>query len=309
MRMNKIHYKKLEVLFQFTRQTWSKWKKEERPVVGLFEKYFSDQIIDEYLSTQHIDQFERYRYIEREIISKNRSKYLHSFCNENPYQSLVNSWDEFIDFYFTFLYFLKGLKQPYTYDFHYLLSQFLIQYTTDRVLENVDHDFEEMVSTITEDMKELGVDVSAVEAKNTAYSDLRIIGRLEGISKNIKIFKDWDTSMLLFLATCIEDDFTNLYSSNDEAHFRAEALYHIIGFDIYSSEHTLTIKKKNYLLSKLYRKIIDEQPIKKYDKDSIKSWIRQHKEALLSEKYITENGDNYSFESYLRHMDNKYSVI
>jgi len=55
---NLFDYKKIENLFLFTRQTWSKWKKEKRPIVNLLEKYFSDEDIEEFLKTGKISRFE-----------------------------------------------------------------------------------------------------------------------------------------------------------------------------------------------------------------------------------------------------------
>ena len=59
MGLNKIHYKKIEQLFSFTRQTWAKWQKENRPIVALVEKYFNDEDLEEFLESGKIQKFEK----------------------------------------------------------------------------------------------------------------------------------------------------------------------------------------------------------------------------------------------------------
>ncbi|MFV0562208.1 hypothetical protein [Malaciobacter mytili] len=66
---NEINYKILERLFLFTRQTWSKWKKEKRPVVELVEKYFTDEDLEEFLETNKIYKMELLQKVEDDIYS------------------------------------------------------------------------------------------------------------------------------------------------------------------------------------------------------------------------------------------------
>ena len=63
MGLNKIHYKKVEQLFSFTRQTWAKWQKENRPIVTLIEKYFNDEDLEEFLNTNEIQKMENLKYV------------------------------------------------------------------------------------------------------------------------------------------------------------------------------------------------------------------------------------------------------
>ncbi len=46
-------------LFQITRQTWTNWKKEERPIVELIEKYFTDEDIEEFINTGICSKLEK----------------------------------------------------------------------------------------------------------------------------------------------------------------------------------------------------------------------------------------------------------
>lgn len=56
---NEINYKLLVQLFMFTRQTWSVWKKQERPIVDLVEKYFTDKDLEEFIETGKIQKQDR----------------------------------------------------------------------------------------------------------------------------------------------------------------------------------------------------------------------------------------------------------
>lgn len=65
---NKLDYKIMEKLFQFTRQSWNNWKNEQRPVVLLLEKYFTNEEIEEFLNTSKMAKLEAIREIDVEDI-------------------------------------------------------------------------------------------------------------------------------------------------------------------------------------------------------------------------------------------------
>lgn len=56
--INKIHYKNIEKLFEFTRQTWAKWQKEKRPIIDLLN-YFDNNDIAEILNNGKIAKMEK----------------------------------------------------------------------------------------------------------------------------------------------------------------------------------------------------------------------------------------------------------
>jgi len=56
---NIINYKITEELFCFTRQTYTKWKQENRPIINLIEKYLNEIDILQFLTSNKIDKFER----------------------------------------------------------------------------------------------------------------------------------------------------------------------------------------------------------------------------------------------------------
>jgi len=55
---NILDYKIMTNLFQFSRQSWNNWKKEERPIIALLEKYFTKEDLEEFLKTGEIVKFE-----------------------------------------------------------------------------------------------------------------------------------------------------------------------------------------------------------------------------------------------------------
>ena len=65
---DKIHYKKIEELFGFTRQTWAKWQKEDRAITRLINKYFNNYDIIEFLSTDKVTKIENVG-VGKELVS------------------------------------------------------------------------------------------------------------------------------------------------------------------------------------------------------------------------------------------------
>ena len=55
---NIISYKITEELFGFTRQTYAKWKHENRPIINLIEKYFSENDLEEFLKYGVVEKLE-----------------------------------------------------------------------------------------------------------------------------------------------------------------------------------------------------------------------------------------------------------
>lgn len=60
-------------LFSFSRQSWNNWKKENRPIVRLLEKYFTEDDLKEYLETNKISKFELLQ--EQELTRKYAANY------------------------------------------------------------------------------------------------------------------------------------------------------------------------------------------------------------------------------------------
>lgn len=58
---NILDYKIMENLFQFSRQSWNNWKIEQRPIIALLEKYFTNEEIEEFLSTGTIKELDSFK--------------------------------------------------------------------------------------------------------------------------------------------------------------------------------------------------------------------------------------------------------
>ena len=67
---NVLDYKAMTVLFGFSRQSWNNWKKEKRPIITLFEKYFTDLEIDEYLKNRSIKKLELIKDLDYKELEK-----------------------------------------------------------------------------------------------------------------------------------------------------------------------------------------------------------------------------------------------
>lgn len=57
---NILDYKIMTALFQFSRQSWNNWKKEERPIITLLEKYFTETDLEEFLATGKVSKLEMF---------------------------------------------------------------------------------------------------------------------------------------------------------------------------------------------------------------------------------------------------------
>lgn len=68
---NILDYKIVMELFQFSRQSWNNWKKENRPIVLLIEKYFTNQDLQEFINTGSISKLETMEIQLPEVLKSN----------------------------------------------------------------------------------------------------------------------------------------------------------------------------------------------------------------------------------------------
>lgn len=61
---NVLDYKILMEIFKFSRQSWNNWKKENRPITVLIEKYFTNQDLEEFLATGKVFKLENQKNLE-----------------------------------------------------------------------------------------------------------------------------------------------------------------------------------------------------------------------------------------------------
>ena len=67
---NKISNQIATKLFSFTRQTWTKWKEENRQITKLLQLYFSDKDLNEFLETGKIEKQELSQLLTVEELKK-----------------------------------------------------------------------------------------------------------------------------------------------------------------------------------------------------------------------------------------------
>lgn len=93
-------------LFGFSRQSWNNWKAQNRPIISLLEKYFTDLDINEFLKYGQISKFELIQDFEN-ILRGSKLDYF-EFISENLSPSL--EYDPFTDFYYRFLVYINTLQ-------------------------------------------------------------------------------------------------------------------------------------------------------------------------------------------------------
>jgi len=102
--LTKIHYKNIEKLFMFTRQTWAKWQTENRPIVKLIG-YFKDEEIIELIKTGKIKKLEQANKFDN-FLSTYRNLYFKFIKNE--FGGINNMHNHLLLYYFQYLFFVKN---------------------------------------------------------------------------------------------------------------------------------------------------------------------------------------------------------
>lgn len=221
---NLIDWKKIEDLFVFTRQTWSKWKKEDRPVVSLIEKYFTDKDINEFLDSGKISRFENIKFMTDNFILKNQSFYLKSFELSDSLLHQTSTRNEFKDFYFSFLaemekkYFKLNIE---IFGLQSVLTNFLYQFQIKKLKK---YNYIHANDNIEKDKFD----------ENEREFD--------SIMCHYFTFNSWNNDIYFFLKLLKEGDFDYFINSNNN-----ELFYQSIGYLIYSSELSKNLEMINKL--------------------------------------------------------------
>ena len=95
-------YKTISTLIGNTERTIFAWKREKRPIIKLFEKYFTKNDLEEFLEYGKIQKFESLSTYNK-IVEKNIFTYLSFFFNGTYANSLKSFNSFFMDLYFRFL--------------------------------------------------------------------------------------------------------------------------------------------------------------------------------------------------------------
>lgn len=200
-------------ILEISEKSYYRWKSKDHPIlINLIERYFSDDELEEFFRTTKIKKFEKFNFIQKNIMDKNQKLYLKSF-NENLYfQSLQHSHSIFIDFYFYFLVDLKKLSLKgsiYDNDFNQLL-------------------FSSMNSFLLKKYNKKLLDSSKIKKEAIESLNIENETNLKNIQKHTSCFKNWDSDMLFYLDYILSNNLQSFLDSGNE-----ELIYHSIGFNIF----------------------------------------------------------------------------
>jgi hypothetical protein len=123
--------KDISNLLLFTPQGVNKWKKENRPIIGLLEKYFNKEDLEEFLETGAIMRYETPN-TSSEFLEVFKNKYL-NFVDQK--MRFINSLSEYqLQFYFSYLFFIKAKHHQFiihSHPFYASLSRFALDNKQD----------------------------------------------------------------------------------------------------------------------------------------------------------------------------------
>lgn len=255
--INKID--NISKLFDFANSTVYKWKKENRPIVNLIEKYFDDEDIEEFLGTGEIKKFDRIIQTIDNYMTKNKLFYITTFTESQSLLHEPSMYDEFRDFYFNFLANFGKIDFPFNINIlgiQSLLSHYLFQYQTQKIKENLyqnkNFQKENLKNGIIED----------IFSNNERY--------FEGIMLHFFTFNNWNNDMYYFLELVKKDEFDYFINSKND-----ELLYQAIGYLVYSYYQNLNMRDKLALIHSTYhyfianKNLISKENIKKHILDRV----------------------------------------
>ncbi|WP_152184555.1 hypothetical protein [Sulfurimonas indica] len=266
----KKHSTVMSELLEISENSYFRWKKKDHIVlIDLIETYFSTEDLIEFLNTGKIEKYEQLNFFNL-VKKKNINKYLSSFLQDGRYDRLSLSHDIFIDFYFQFLLFVKN--QSYFTSLDLLIQKHLLSYCLYTYQPSIIED--EFEKDYTNDKNEL---------QNILNSLNKIINEdiINRIQPHFCIFQSWDDYMLITLQDIIDNHMFDLFDCEDNEITRKEALYHIIGYHVYSNiDNKLNFNEKISLISKIF--------------SNLSSTIFKNKEELFQQlnslqlKYLAE---------------------
>lgn len=277
-------------VLKMTSQGVGKWRKENRPIINLIEKYFDKDNIEEFLESGKIDKFEKLNFLYDNVIEKNERLYLDSFTKNFHYGNLSRSHTIFIDFYFSFLLELKEKENLIKYEFNDLLNSFLHSYLLNKYSKTVSDD--ESINKLIEIEKKFcedeGIEVPYLlgetvteEITNKTIKDCIIKtikdlnnNDLNDIQKHIHSFELWNNDMLMYLDYVLKDDLQVFLDSKDK-----ELIYHALGLIVYSNLKNELPFVKLELISSLKRTFSESKEEVTISK--IENYIKKYKDHII----------------------------
>lgn len=293
-------------ILEMTSQGIGKWRKENRPIIRLLEKYFEKEDLDEFIEKEKIEKFEKLNFLYEQVIDKNSKIYLDSFSSNFNYLKLSTSHSIFIDFYFYFLFKLKENEKLFKEQFNNLLNALLHDYLMNKYIRTIsdEENIKKLIEQFKKEFKEINLSIninsnfgesSDFDVRNEILNQFKRQNDsdLRDIQKHLHCFKLWNDEMMMYLDYILKNNLEIFLDSGNE-----ELIFHAIGFNIYLNFPNESPFYKLDLIS-----IINQIVIKDYNKKekiNINKIIELAKENLAMLKYNHKNKfdklDKYRFE-------------
>jgi len=121
-------YKQISALIGNNEKTIYRWKKENRLIIHLLEKYFTEENLEEFLATQKIEKFEKFEKIQNKVINANANRYINTFLQKTQSNTFKFANPYFFDFYFSFLKDFNNIDKVSSKPFNIWLNEYFIEY-------------------------------------------------------------------------------------------------------------------------------------------------------------------------------------
>lgn len=297
-------------LMCFSRNTFYVWKREERPIISLIEKYFSNEDLKEFLETGGIKKFENIKFITDNYVAKSQAFYVNSFKESQSLLSEPHVNYKFKDFYFNFLADFGKINFPFNINIlgiQSLLTQYLYQYQTQKIKENlkinkINEKLEDLKFKIDEaitysdgeekeELKKFKENFQDETQKDEIVENIFSVNErnFEGLMLHFFTFNTWNDDMYYFLELVKKDEFDYFINSKND-----ELLYQAIGYLVYSLSDNLNMVEKLQIIYSTFhyfifnKDLISSTNVKKHilkRLENNKSFSEIDKE--ISHKYIT----------------------
>jgi len=211
-----------------------KWKKQNRLIIGLLQKYFTDSDLLEWVENQRIIKFELIKDLEM-ILMGSKLDYL-KFINENLVLDL--NYDMFTDLYYQFLIYLDEMQSS--------------------------EDFE-IYKTWT-----VGDAIPGFFIRHSIAANKE--DEIYKLQYKFGIVNNFDQNMSNFIRLSLARDMIPLVSNNKSENmefseeYRQSAVHHVILFNIYKKYSTLTYQEKMLKLGEVYGFDLNNQSADNFNK-------------------------------------------
>jgi hypothetical protein len=203
-------------LFSTAEGTYYKWKKEQRPIIALLEKYFTREDLEEFLETGRISKFEIVEEFKM-ILQGSKLDYL-GFISKHLKNS--NEFDFFTDFYYRFLVYVNQ-----------------IQHTS----KDSDIEFQNIFQ-LNDALPSFLINNSFAKLEEWENHKLQY---------NIRQINSMDQNTTNFILLNLSNDFSSLVQRSDIAtsdEYRKAGIIHSLMFSIYKYHPNLDYEEKVKLL-------------------------------------------------------------